>query len=945
MDQKVDYKSTLNLPDTPFPMRGDLAKREPNWVADWQQQKRYEKIREKSKGQPKFILHDGPPYANAAIHIGHALNKILKDIVVKSKQMAGYDAVYIPGWDCHGMPIEIFVEKQHGKNLPAEKLMLLARTHAESQVELQKADFIRLGVLGDWDHPYKTMDFATEAEEIRTLGKLFERGYVYRGLKPVNWCFDCQSALAEAEVEYEDKTSTTIDVGFSVVDGERDKLAKAFGLAKLPEGPVYAVIWTTTPWTIPANQALNVHPDFDYALVETARGSLVLAKELAQACLERYGMAGDQLTEFVHVCKGSALERIEFKHPFFDRVSPVFLADYVTLDAGTGIVHSSPAYGVDDFNSCKRYGMTNDDILNPVMGNGQYAASLPLFGGLNIWKAQLEIVKAIDSAGALFHSSSFKHSYPHCWRHKSPTVFRATSQWFIGMDIKAHGQEKSLRELALAAIDATTFYPEWGKARLYSMIANRPDWCISRQRKWGTPIPFFLHKETQQPHPRTLELLDQVAQRVEKEGIECWQRITADELLGSDAAHFEKSNDTLDVWFDSGSTFTTVMGQRPEFEGHFPADIYLEGSDQHRGWFHSSLLISCAMNGSAPYKALLTHGFTVDGQGKKMSKSMGNALAPQKISDTLGAEILRMWTGLTDYSGELSISDEILKRVVESYRRIRNTLRFLLANTADFDVTKDALPVEEWLEIDRYALVLTDDLQKKVLAHFEKFEFQPAMQAVQNFCSEDLGGFYLDILKDRLYTTGAKSVPRRAAQSALHHILQALTRLIAPVLSFTAEEIFALNASADDSVFLHRYSTLPVIANADALRVRYSRLRSIRGIATVAIEGAREQKLVGSSLQAEVDISVTAADMELLGSFGDDLRFLLITSRVTVSGSKPDASPTSRSPFVTVSPSKHPKCERCWHYRADVGSEAAHPTICGRCVSNLFGEGEKRFYA
>ncbi|MCY7389281.1 MAG: isoleucine--tRNA ligase, partial [Burkholderiales bacterium] len=656
MDQKVDYKSTLNLPDTPFPMRGDLAKREPNWVADWQQRKLYEKIRKQSKGRPKFILHDGPPYANAAIHIGHALNKILKDIVVKSKQMAGYDAVYIPGWDCHGMPIEIFVEKQHGKNLPPEKLMSLARAHAQSQVELQKADFIRLGILGDWDHPYKTMDFATEAEEIRTLGKLFDRGYVYRGLKPVNWCFDCQSALAEAEVEYEDKTSTTIDVGFPIVDSERDKLAKAFGLTTLPDGPVYAVIWTTTPWTIPANQALNVHPDFDYALVETSSGSLVLAKELAQACLERYGLAGDQPANMVHVCKGAALERIEFRHPFYDRVSPVFLGDYVTLDTGTGIVHSSPAYGVEDFNSCKRYGMTNDEILNPVMGNGQYAASLPLFGGLNIWKAQPEVLQAIEAAGALFHTSSFKHSYPHCWRHKTPTVFRATSQWFVGMDIKAKGEEKSLRELALAAIDATTFYPEWGKARLHSMIANRPDWCISRQRKWGTPIPFFLHKETQQPHPRTLELLDQVALRVEKEGIECWQRITADELLGPDAAHYEKSNDTLDVWFDSGSTFTTVMGQRPEFEGHFPADIYLEGSDQHRGWFHSSLLISCAMNGSAPYKALLTHGFTVDGQGKKMSKSMGNALAPQKISDTLGAEILRMWTGLTDYSGELSIS-------------------------------------------------------------------------------------------------------------------------------------------------------------------------------------------------------------------------------------------------------------------------------------------------
>jgi len=928
MDQKVDYKSTLNLPDTPFPMRGDLAKREPNWVADWQQRKLYEKIRKQSKGRPKFILHDGPPYANAAIHIGHALNKILKDIVVKSKQMAGYDAVYIPGWDCHGMPIEIFVEKQHGKNLPPEKLMSLARAHAQSQVELQKADFIRLGVLGDWDHPYKTMDFATEAEEIRPLGKLFDRGYVYRGLKPVNWCFDCQSALAEAEVEYEDKTSTTIDVGFPIVDSERDKLAKAFGLAKLPDGPVYAVIWTTTPWTIPANQALNVHPDFDYALVETARGSLVLAKELAQACLERYGLAGDQPTELVHVCKGSALERIEFKHPFYDRVSPAFLADYVTLDTGTGIVHSSPAYGVDDFNSCKRYGMTNDDILNPVMGNGQYAASLPLFGGLNIWKAQPEIVKTIEAAGALFHSSSFKHSYPHCWRHKSPTVFRATSQWFVGMDLKAKGEEKSLRELALAAIDATTFYPEWGKARLYSMIANRPDWCISRQRKWGTPIPFFLHKETQQPHPRTLELLDQIARRVEAEGIECWQRITADELLGPDAAHYEKSNDTLDVWFDSGSTFTTVMGQRPEFEGHFPAEIYLEGSDQHRGWFHSSLLISCALNGSAPYKALLTHGFTVDGQGKKMSKSMGNAVAPQKISDTLGAEILRMWTGLTDYSGELSISDEILKRVVESYRRIRNTLRFLLANTADFDFTKDALPIEEWLEIDRYALVLTDELQKKVLAHYEKYEFQPAMQAVQNFCSEELGGFYLDILKDRLYVTVKDGKLRRSAQTALHHILHVIVRLIAPVLSFTAEEVWAtLHAETGESVFLDGYHVLPAVKDSETLRQQWWEIREVRDFVLKDLELERAAGKIGSSLQAEVDAKLGPMGGEWLQRLGNDLRYVLITSSAALSIT---GDQNMRRGIVTASP--HPKCVRCWHYRADVGSTAAHPTLCGRCV-------------
>ena len=944
MDQKVDYKKTLNLPDTPFPMRGDLAKREPHWVAEWQQRKLYEKIREASKGRPKFILHDGPPYANAAIHIGHAGNKILKDIVVKSKQLAGFDAVYVPGWDCHGMPIEIFVEKQHGKNLPTEKLMTLARAHAESQVELQMADFIRLGVIGDWDHPYKTMNFATEAAEIRTLGTLFERGYVYRGLKQVNWCFDCQSALAEAEVEYEEKTSITIDVGFPVVDSERGKLAAAFGLSVLPEGPVYAVIWTTTPWTIPANQALNVHREFTYALVATLRGTLVLAEELVAQCLANYALEG----KVVATTKGQSLERIAFKHPFYDRVSPVYLGDYVTLDTGTGIVHSSPAYGVDDFASCKRYGMTNDEILNPVMGNGQYAASLPLFGGLNVWKAQPEIVKAIEAVGCLFHQDpKYKHPYPHCWRHKTPTVFRATSQWFIGMDIKGKGATQTLRELALAAIDATAFFPDWGKARLHGMIANRPDWCISRQRKWGTPIPFFLHKETQQPHPRTMELLGQVATRVEKEGIEVWQRMTAEELLGADAANYDKSNDTLDVWLDSGATFNTVMATTPALiapptDGKpAQADMYLEGSDQHRGWFHSSLLVSCAVNGRAPYRNLLTHGFTVDAQGKKMSKSMGNALAPQKISDTLGAEILRLWMGLTDYSGELSISEEILKRVVESYRRIRNTLRFLLANTADFDVSTDALPLEDWMEIDRYALVLTDELQKKVLAHYAKYEFQPAMQAIQNFCSEDLGGFYLDILKDRLYTAHAKSHARRAAQTALHHILQSLTRLIAPVLSFTAEEIWGvLHHAKNDNVFLHQYHQLPDVAGATELVSRWSAIRVVRGEVMKQIEEKRAAGLIGSSLQAEIRATVSVENKALLMSLRDDLRFVMITSAASV-GKETDEGKNE----IIVTPSMHPKCERCWHYRADVGSNAEQPTICGRCVSNLFGEGEKRFYA
>ena len=963
---KKDYKSTLNLTDTPFPMRGDLARREPGWIANWQQTKRYEKLREASKGRQKFILHDGPPYANAAIHIGHAVNKILKDVVVKSKQLAGFDAVYVPGWDCHGMPIEIFVEKQHGKNLPVEKLMGFARAHAESQIELQKADFVRLGVLGDWDHPYKTMNFATEAAEIRTLGLLFARGYVYRGLKPVNWCFDCQSALAEAEVEYEDKSSTTIDVGFALLDTEREKLAAAFGLAALPQGKVSAIIWTTTPWTIPANQALNIHPEFDYALVETARGTLIVAASRVDACLQTYGLTG-KVTATV---KGQALEGVTFRHPFYERNSPMYLADYVTLDTGTGIVHSSPAYGVEDFATCKKYGMTNEDILNPVMGNGQYASTLPLFGGMNIWKAQPEIVKAIDAAGALFHSVEVKHSYPHCWRHKTPTVFRATSQWFVGMDRVANDAKaddtKTLRELALDAINATHFYPEWGQARLHGMIANRPDWCISRQRNWGTPIPFFLHRETGIEHPRTLELLEQVAARVEQEGIEVWQRITAEELLGADAAMYEKSSDTLDVWLDSGATFNTVLATTPSL--HRPdengkpaqADLYLEGSDQHRGWFHSSLLVSCALNGRAPYKSLLTHGFTVDAQGKKMSKSGFNAVAPAKISEQLGAEILRLWVGSSDYSGEISISDEILKRVVESYRRIRNTLRFLLANTSDFDFSKDAVPLEQMVELDRYAITLAATLQVSVRAQYDAYAFQPAMQEIQSFCSADLGGFYLDVIKDRLYTTKTDGLPRRSAQTALHHILQTLTTLIAPVLSFTAEEIWeTLYAGKGDSVFLHQHHQLPdvgqwglditslpmlekhfaptEVAQGYALLGRWSEIRRLRADVLKKIEAAREAGQIGSSLQAEVSLVVPAPQAEMLNSLGDELRFVLITSSATVA--------TGDAFEITVTPSAHKKCDRCWHYRQDVGVHAAHPTICGRCVTNLEGAGEARRYA
>jgi isoleucyl-tRNA synthetase len=950
-EQKNKYP--VNLTETAFPMRGDLAKREPKWVKEWQEKKVYEKIRKASKGRPKFILHDGPPYANGDIHIGHAVNKILKDMIVKARNMAGFDAQYVPGWDCHGMPIEIQIEKQYGKNLPTAEVLAKSRAYASEQIERQKRDFIRLGVLGQWDRPYKTMDFGNEADEIRALGTILEKGYVYRGLKPVNWCFDCGSALAEAEVEYQDKRDPAIDVGFPFAEPE--KLAAAFGLPKLPTDRGRAVIWTTTPWTIPANQALNVHPEIEYALVRTERYGkpelLLLAKELVESSMRRYGLEG----EIIATARGEALSLINFRHPLagidkgYDRLSPVHLGDYVTLDTGTGIVHSAPAYGVEDFISCKAHGMKDQDILNPVMGDGRYASWLPLFGGMTIWEASKPICAKLEEAGALLKLVMFDHSYMHCWRHKTPIVYRATSQWFAGMDLKPRDGGPTLRETALQGIEATAFYPSWGKARLHGMIANRPDWTLSRQRQWGVPMAFFVHKETGELHPRTPELLEEVAKRVEQSGIEAWHALDPRELLGDEAETYLKNKDTLDVWFDSGTTHQTVLRGSHAEESHFPADLYLEGSDQHRGWFHSSLLTSSMINRQPPYKGLLTHGFVVDGEGKKMSKSKGNVVAPQKVSDTLGAEILRLWVASTDYSGELSISDEILKRVVESYRRIRNTLRFLLANTSDFDAGKDAVPIDELFEIDRYAIARMAQLQREILQHYESFEFHPVAAKLQMYCSEDLGGFYLDILKDRLYTAGAGSHARRSAQTALRHITHALLRLMAPMLSFTAEEAWAVFAgtegkesygASDGTIFTQTWYALPEVADGDALLAKFGALRELRAEVTKQMEEVRVSGAIGSSLQAEVEIRASGDKYALLRSLGDDLKFIFITSQASVTqvaGAAEEA--------VIVTPSPHQKCERCWHYRADVGAHAEHPGICARCVSNLFGKGESRRFA
>ncbi|AIL32493.1 isoleucine--tRNA ligase [Basilea psittacipulmonis] len=952
----MDYKDTLNLPQTNFPMRGNLPKREPQWVKEWQEKKVYEAIRQASAGRPLFILHDGPPYANGDIHIGHATNKILKDIIIKSKTMAGFDAPYIPGWDCHGMPIEIQIEKKYGKGLPTEEVQSKARAYAKEQVERQKAGFIRLGVLADWDHPYLTMNFKNEANEVRALSEMIEKGYIYRGLKPVNWCFDCGSALAEAEVEYADRVDNAIDVAFPF--SELNGVSAAFDYTLDDSGAI--VIWTTTPWTIVANQALNVHPELEYDLVRVSPALptgnyLILAKDRVAECLKQWDLEG----EVVASCKGEKLANLAFHHPLssldsgYDRISPVYLADYVSVDAGTGIVHSAPAYGVDDFLTCKANGLKDSDILSPVMSDGVYVSTLPLFGGMKIWDANTKIIEALKACGTLISSKKLNHSYMHCWRHKTPIIYRATSQWFAGMDIKPKDNGPTLRETALKGVDDTAFFPAWGRARLHAMIANRPDWTLSRQRQWGVPMAFFVHKETGELHPRTVELLKIIADRIEKEGIEVWQRITVEEMLGDqEAALYEKGTDTLDVWFDSGTTHYTVMGGKDHGQGShaeklaWPADLYLEGSDQHRGWFHSSLLTSSMLYGRAPYKALLTHGFTVDGEGRKMSKSLGNTVAPQEVSDRLGAEIIRLWVASTDYSGELSISDQILNRVVESYRRIRNTLCFLIGNLGDFNAHTDKVPLEQLLEVDRYAISETKKLQDKVLAHCEKYEFHPVVSQLQIFCSEFLGGFYLDILKDRLYTTKKDSLARRSAQTALLYITQSLLKQMAPILSFTAEEAWGVLCSTtladtpnanDVTIFTNTYEQLPSFADEQALSDKWARILEIRALLNKELENVRAAGKIGSSLQAEVDIYARGTDFDILNSLKDDLRFVFIVSRADLHLSEDEELRFS------IAPSAEEKCERCWHYRPEVNDHADH--ICQRCDSNLNGSGEERHYA
>ncbi|MBT0571591.1 isoleucine--tRNA ligase [Curvibacter sp. CHRR-16] len=965
------YRDTLNMPDTAFPMRGDLPKREPAWVKNWNEEGLYKKLRTARAGAPLFVLHDGPPYANGKLHIGHALNKVLKDMIVKSKQLGGYDAQYIPGWDCHGLPIENAIEKLHGRNLSRDDMQAKSRAYATEQINQQREDFKRLGVLGDWERPYRTMDVKNEAGQIRAFKRVIERGFVYRGLKPVYWCFDCGSSLAEFEIEYADKKSDTLDVAFEANDATA--LAKAFGLSQLPESlangnkQAFAVIWTTTAWTIPANQALNAHPELEYALVDTPRGVLLLGKALVEKCLERYQLQG----EVIATAKGEALRGLVFRHPLYStaaveqggafsykRLSPLYLADYVSDADGTGIVHSAPAYGVDDFNSCMAHGMRYDQILNPVQGNGVYTDELPLFGGQHIWKACARIIEVLGESNRLMATHPITHSYPHCWRHKTPVIYRAAAQWFIRMDEGAgvftkDKAPKTLRQLALDAIEQTSFYPENGKARLRDMIANRPDWCISRQRSWGVPVPFFLHKDSGELHPRTMEILDQAADIVEQGGIEAWSRVAVHDILnqpGDDADSYTKSTDILEVWFDSGSTFWHVLrGSHAKaypngaFHTEGPeADLYLEGHDQHRGWFHSSLLLGCALFDRAPYKGLLTHGFATDGQGRKMSKSLGNTVVPQEVTDKLGGEILRLWVAATDYSGDLNIDDKILARVVDIYRRVRNTLKFLLANVSDFDPAQHSVPADQLLEIDRYALSRAAALQADILAHYKVYEFHPVVHKLQVYCAEDLGAFYLDVLKDRLYTTGKDSLARRSAQTALWTITHTMLRWMAPFLSFTAEEAWSvlraegkLPASNQESIFLDQYLQL---GEPDAaLLAKWSRIRELRELVNKEIEALRAAGQVGASLQAEVTLTVDANDHALLSSLGADLKFVFITSAIKlIAGS---------ALSISVSVTKGTKCERCWHYTDDVGSHSDHPTICGRCASNLAGPGETRRHA
>jgi len=920
-----DYKSTLNLPATKFAMKANLANREGGFLKKWQEDDLYAQIRAQNQGKPKFVLHDGPPYANGDIHIGHAVNKVLKDIIVKSKSLSGFDAPYVPGWDCHGLPIELNVEKKKGKvgvKIDANAFRAECRKYADAQVAKQKLDFQRLGILGDWNNPYLTKDFQYEADIVRALGAIVNNGHVSKGYKPVHWCTECGSALAEAEVEYKDKQSDAIDVKFRIIDDTIFKVDK----------PVSVVIWTTTPWTLPANEAVALHPELNYVLADTGSEYLLLAQDLAESALSRYELeAGIQTAVF----SGSELEGLKAQHPFYEKQVPIILGDHVTTDAGTGAVHTAPAHGQEDFAVGKQYDLP---VNCPVDGRGVFFEDTELLAGQFIFKANASVIELLKSSNTLVKHAPLVHSYPHCWRHKTPVIFRATPQWFVSM------QDNGLRDAVNSEIPKVDWIPDWGKKRIELMVSNRPDWCISRQRFWGVPITLFTHKQTGELHPNTQALFVEISAMIEKQGIEAWFEIDIQDLLGADADDYEKATDTLDVWFDSGVSHFAVLKAREALSD--VADLYLEGSDQHRGWFQSSLISSVAINGKAPYKQVLTHGFTVDKDGKKMSKSLGNVMSPQKVVNNLGADILRLWIASTDYTGEMTVSDEILNRSADSYRRIRNTLRFMLANTSGFDPAQHTLDADQMLDLDKWIVSKTADLQVQILQAYEQYNFHHALQLILNFCSNDLGGFYLDVIKDRQYTTGENSRARRSAQTALNHILEAMVRWLAPVLSFTAEEIWQnMPDEKTQSIFLSEwYEGLLSGYQNTAIDTA----RNINPFIRKQMESMRSDKIIGSSLDAEVDLYCDDKTTEALSQLGDELRFVFITSyaRIHPLQDKTDECvEAGEGVFVVVSHSAHEKCVRCWHHREDVGQNAEHTELCGRCVENVTGSGEKREFA
>ncbi|WP_045482331.1 isoleucine--tRNA ligase [Vibrio owensii] len=940
-----EYKDTLNLPETGFPMRGNLANREPEMLKRWYKEDLYGEIRKAKKGKKSFVLHDGPPYANGDIHIGHALNKILKDIIIKSKTLSGFDAPYIPGWDCHGLPIELMVEKKVGKpgqKVTAAEFREKCREYAAGQVEGQKESFKRLGIMGEWDEPYRTMDFATEANIIRALGKIASKGHLLKGFKPVHWCTDCGSALAEAEVEYKDKVSPSIDVRFKAAD-EAALLSK-FELTEGHEGhgDVSIVIWTTTPWTLPANRAVCLRDDLEYVLIQTEGDNaerIIVAAELAKDVMDRAGIEHFHNLGFA---KGADLELSQFQHPFYDFTVPAILGDHVTTDSGTGVVHTAPGHGQEDFAVGNKY---NLEVANPVGSNGVYLPDTELFAGQHVFKANDAVVEVLKEKGALLHHHAYEHSYPHCWRHKTPIIFRATPQWFVSMD------QAGLRAKALESIKNVEWMPEWGQSRIEGMIEGRPEWCISRQRTWGVPIALFVHKETAELHPNTLELIEKVAKLVEEKGIQAWWDVDAAELLSADADQYEKVLDTLDVWFDSGVTHFSVVDAREEYNGN-SADLYLEGSDQHRGWFQSSLISSIAMKDEAPYKQVLTHGFVVDGHGRKMSKSIGNVVAPKDVTNKLGADILRLWVASTDYTGEVAVSDEILKRSADAYRRIRNTARFFLANLSGFNPETDIVPVEEMVALDRWAVGRALAAQEEIVKAYEEYNTHGVTQRLMQFCSIEMGSFYLDVIKDRQYTAKRGGNAQRSCQTALYYIVEALVRWMAPIMSFTADEIWnEMPGQRDKFVFTGEwFDGLFGLAEGEELNNEFwTEIQAVRGAVNKLLEDARKEKTIGGALQAEVTLFADDALAAKINKLEDELRFVLLTSAAKVKplGEKTDAAQATdiEGLFVEVAAAEGEKCDRCWHHTPDVGTIEGHEKICGRCVSNVDGEGEVRKFA